>query len=86
MRLTKYLGKVRPEKVKKMARDLTKRYPDKFTTDFEANKKALNSIAKIYSSKLRNLIAGYITRLKVISKAAEAGESAEESSEEEEAD
>jgi small subunit ribosomal protein S17e len=86
MRLTKYLGKVRPEKVKKMARDLTKRYPDKFTTDFENNKKALNSMAKIYSSKLRNLIAGYITRLVVISKAAEAGESAEESSEEEEAD
>jgi small subunit ribosomal protein S17e len=86
MRLTKYLGKVRPEKVKKMARDLTKRYPDKFTTDFETNKTALNSIAKIYSSKLRNLIAGYITRLVVISKAAEAGESAEDSSEEEEAD
>lgn len=80
------MGKVRPEKVKKMARDLTKRYPDKFTTNFETNKKALNSIAKIYSSKLRNLIAGYITRLMVISKAAEAGESAEESPEEEEAD
>jgi small subunit ribosomal protein S17e len=82
MRLNKYLGKVRPEKVKKMARDLTRRYPDKFTTDFETNKKTLNSIATIYSSKLRNLIAGYITRLVVISKAAEAGESAEESSEE----
>ena len=80
------MGKVRPEKVKKMARDLTKRYPGKFTTDFETNKKALNSIAKIYSSKLRNLIAGYITRLVVISKAAEAGESSEDSSEEEEAD
>jgi len=82
MRLTKYLGKVRPEKVKKMARDLTKRYPERFTIDFETNKKALNSVATIYSSKLRNLIAGYITRLVVISKAAEAGESEEESSEE----
>jgi len=81
-RLNKYLGKVRPEKVKKMARELAKRHPDRFSTDFENNKKALNSLATIYSSKLRNLIAGYITRLVVISKAAEAGESAGESSEE----
>lgn len=39
-------------------------------------------MASIYSSKLRNLIAGYITRLVVISKAAEAGESAEGTEEE----
>ena len=82
MRLNKYLGKARTEKVKKMARELAKRHNDKFTTNFETNKKALNSMATIYSSKLRNLIAGYITRLVVISQAAEAGESAEESSEE----
>lgn len=42
----------------------------------------LKSMAYIYSSKLTNLIAGYITRLVVISKAAEAGESAEETGEE----
>lgn len=76
------MGKVRPEKVKKMARELVKRHADQFTVDFENNKKALNSMATIYSSKLRNLIAGYITRLVVISKAAEAGESAEASGEE----
>ena len=71
------MGKVRPEKVKKIARELVKRYPTQFTTDFEKNKKLLASMATIYSSKLRNLIAGYITRLVVISKAAEAAESAE---------
>jgi len=71
------LGKVRPEKVKKIARELVKRYPGQFTTDFENNKKQLQSIVTIYSSKLRNLIAGYITRLMAISKAAEAAESAE---------
>jgi small subunit ribosomal protein S17e len=76
------LGKVRPEKVKKVARDLVKRFPDRFTTDFESNKKMLKSMASIYSSKLANLIAGYITRLVVISKAAEAGESEEEAGEE----
>jgi small subunit ribosomal protein S17e len=65
-----------------MARDLTKRYHEKFTTDFETNKRTLDSMATIYSSKLRNLIAGYITRLMVISKTAETGETAEESAEE----
>jgi len=77
MRLNKDLGKVRPEKVKKIAKELVKRYPNQFTTDFENNKKLLASMVTIYSAKLRNLIAGYITRLVVISKAAEAAESAE---------
>jgi len=71
------LGKVRPEKVKKIARELVKRYPDQFTTEFENNKKQLKSITTIPSTKLRNLIAGYITRLVAISEAAEAAESTE---------
>jgi len=82
------LGKVRPERVKKIARELLKRYPDKFTTDFENNKKLLGTLSKISSIRLRNRIAGYITRLVAISKAAEkaeaeeTGEAAEEAEEE----
>ncbi len=75
------MGKVRPEKVKKIARELVSRYPNQFTTDFENNKKLLESLVTIYSTKLRNLIAGYITRLVAISKAAEAAESEEETEE-----
>ncbi len=75
------MGKVRPEKVKKIARELVKRYPGQFTTDFENNKKLLESLVSIYSTKLRNLIAGYITRLVAISKAAETAESTEETEE-----
>ena len=75
------MGKVRPEKVKKVARELVKRYPAQFSTDFEGNKKFLGSVATIYSSKLRNRIAGYITRLVAISKAKEAEEAAEEAGE-----
>jgi small subunit ribosomal protein S17e len=48
-------GKVRTE--------LVKRFPDKFTTDFETNKKLVESLTNISSTKLRNRIAGYITRL-----------------------
>jgi len=59
------LGKIRSEKVRKLARELLKKYPDKFTTDFEENKKVMASLAEIPSTKLKNTIAGYITRLVV---------------------
>jgi len=78
------LGKVRPERVKKIARELLKRYPDKFTPDFENNKKLLGSLSKISSTRLRNRIAGYITRLVAITKAAEKAEAEETAGAEEE--
>jgi len=55
------LGNVRPEKVKRIARELLRLYPDKFTADFEENKKIIMSLARIPSAKLRNRIVGYIT-------------------------
>jgi len=61
------LGNVRPERVKRIARELLAKYPDKFTANFEENKKVLSNIAHIPSSRLRNSIAGYITRLVSIS-------------------
>jgi small subunit ribosomal protein S17e len=56
-------GKVRTELVKKLAQELVKRFPDKFTTDFETNKKLVESLTNISSTKLRHRVAGYITRL-----------------------
>lgn len=37
--------------------------PETFETTFEANKRKLEQKAKFNSKKLRNTIAGYITRL-----------------------
>lgn len=65
------MGKVRPETVKKAAREMVERYPDKFTTDFEENKRLLNALLEISSIRLRNRIAGYITRLTAIAKTSE---------------
>ena len=62
-RAIKSLGKVRTEHIKRIARELVERFPDRFTTDFETNKKALEMVAEIQTHKLRNKIAGYITRL-----------------------
>jgi small subunit ribosomal protein S17e len=71
------LGKVRPEKVKKIAKELLKRYPDKFTMDFESNKKALATLLTACTTKLRNRIAGYVTRRVAIAKAAEKAQAEE---------
>ena len=68
------LGKVRPERVKRVARELVSRYPNKFTTNFEENKKLVDSLVKTSSTKLRNRIAGYITRLSAVAQAAQTEE------------
>jgi small subunit ribosomal protein S17e len=57
------LGKVRTEQVKRIARELLDRYPDKFSTDFEKNKQFVTELTNITSTKLRNRVAGYTARL-----------------------
>ncbi|UCD39985.1 MAG: 30S ribosomal protein S17e [Candidatus Bathyarchaeota archaeon] len=57
------MGKVRPERVKRIAKELVQRFPDKFTTDFENNKKLVEDFIELSSVRLRNRIAGYVTRL-----------------------
>jgi len=61
------LGAVRSEKVKKVARELIRRYPDKFTTNFEENKKFIEPLINVPSKRLRNTIVGYVTRLATLS-------------------
>lgn len=62
------MGNVRSEKVKRIARELFRRDPSRFTADFEENKKLVESLVSIPSKRLRNTIAGYVTRLAVLSR------------------
>ncbi|MCD6089235.1 30S ribosomal protein S17e [Candidatus Bathyarchaeota archaeon] len=73
------MGNVRPERVKRIARELLRRYPDRFTADYEENKRVLVSLVNISSKKLRNTIAGYITGLVAASSPAGAGEAEKQS-------
>ncbi len=57
------MGKVRTEKVKKVARELVRQHPNKFTADFKNNQELVKSLTIISTARLRNRIAGYITRL-----------------------
>jgi small subunit ribosomal protein S17e len=63
--------------VKRVARELVERFPDKFTTDFETNKKLVETLTNISSTKVRNRVAGYATRLVTPAQAAEASEKSE---------
>ena len=56
------MGKVRTELVKRISQELMERYPDAFTDDFETNKRFLIELNLEISKRLRNRVAGYITR------------------------
>jgi len=71
------LGNVRPEHVKRVANELIQRFPDKFTTSFENNKKLVEEFTNVSSTKLRNRIAGYVTRLMTIMQPSENAEEGE---------
>lgn len=60
------MGKVRTETVKRISRELLRRFPDRFSGDFETDKKAVNDLVTTPSKRLRNRIAGYVTRLKAV--------------------
>ena len=60
------MGKVRTESVKNLAKDLMNKHHDKFTTDFDANKRLVEELAIGSTKTIRNKVAGYISRLKRI--------------------
>ena len=49
--------------MKKAGRNITEKYYSRLTTDFHTNKKVCEEVAVIPSKRLRNKIAGFVTRL-----------------------
>ena len=72
------MGKVRTEQVKRLAREILSKYPNKVTTDFGNNKLVVSEYTNISSTKLRNRVAGYTTRLAAIRYGQETSEPNEE--------
>ncbi|QLH74789.1 MAG: 30S ribosomal protein S17e [Methanomassiliicoccales archaeon] len=56
------MGNIRPTYIKRVAIDLVQQYPRVFSADFENNKAMVNKLSTVESVKMRNRIAGYITR------------------------
>jgi len=57
------LGKVRTKLVKRLAEELVYAYPDRFTADYEHNKRMVDQLVVGISKRMRNRVAGYITHL-----------------------
>ncbi len=57
------MGRVKTLLIKRITQQLMKQYSDRFTDNFEENKKIVNSLVVTESKKLRNTIAGYATRI-----------------------
>lgn len=55
------MGRIRQTFIKRTGEELVERFPGKFTSDFEANKKAVEEVARISTKTLRNRVAGYVT-------------------------
>ena len=58
------MGRIKTRLAKKNTEDLMEKYEEKFSTDFEENKRTVDELTKTQSKKLRNIIAGYATKLK----------------------
>ena len=57
------MGRIKTTQIKRITFELIKKHKDIFAEDFEENKKILSELLKNDSKKIRNSIAGYITRL-----------------------
>ena len=55
------MGSVWTEQIKRIARELIRRFPDKFSDSFDNNKRAVDTLIHGATTKVRNQIAGYIT-------------------------
>lgn len=56
------MGRIKTQQVKRIGADLRKKYPESFKVTFEENKQVVKQYADFPSKKLRNLVAGYLTR------------------------
>ena len=57
------MGRIKTTMIKRKTKELLNLHGQKFTTDFEQNKTLTNQYTRGGSKKIRNIIAGYMTRL-----------------------
>ena len=57
------MGRIKTQFVKRTSEELMKKHEEKFGKEFAENKQLVGSYTDVSSKKVRNIIAGYITRL-----------------------
>lgn len=58
------MGKAVSKSIKKHCQALLEKFPEKFSSDFEKNKLIINELNLPFFKTERNLMAGYLTRIK----------------------
>ena len=58
------MGRVRPTYIKRVAIELVRSHPDRFTENFDHNKAVVAELTDVGSITMRNRIAGYVTRFR----------------------
>lgn len=58
------MGRIKPRPLKALTETAFSSRKGEFSNDFSANKKPVSEFIDVRSKKLRNVIAGYATRLK----------------------
>ena len=58
------MGRIKTTLIKRTAKKLLQENEAGYSTEFSENKKNLESTLEVHSKKLRNVVAGYITKLK----------------------
>jgi small subunit ribosomal protein S17e len=56
------MGRIKTKPVKSAGDALLARHGDRFSADFGKNKEALPPLAEVRSKKMRNMLAGYLTK------------------------
>ena len=56
------MGRIKSTAIRTLGSDILKQNPGVFAKDFDKNKKALAVVKKIKSKRIRNKLAGFITR------------------------
>lgn len=57
------MGRIKTQQTKRITNELIKRHKSDLKKDFNENKILVDKFAQIPSKKMRNVIAGYATRL-----------------------
>lgn len=56
------MGRIKTQQIKSKGNDLYALHAKEYTTDFDANKQSVTKHAQVRSKKLRNVLAGFLTR------------------------
>ncbi|MBD3190781.1 MAG: 30S ribosomal protein S17e [Candidatus Heimdallarchaeota archaeon] len=59
------MGNIRSDKIKRTAKELVAKYHQQLSTEFDENKKLVDELTNVKSKRMRNRIAGYVTRIMV---------------------